>query len=509
MRATFSVIYIILILALTVCSMLARRSDKPSRNAVAFLEAALIPPVLSNLFIVATSTRTVALFGCYLYYLGMDLVIAALVRFTDVYCPKTNVKRQKPTIVYAVLAADAVQMILNPISHHAFDVTPVDVEGYDYYKMIPYAGQTVHRIVDYICFFCVILIFIIATVKSPKINRERFVVILATMIGVGIVQTYNIFFQYAIDRSMIGYGVFGVVIFFFAIHYRPLRLLDRVLSNIVSGLSDAFYVFDPNGNCIWANEQGCRLAGTSNNEFNAIADRLTKLFGEPDHSNVSKKKCKVGDDENARYYLLEESLVKDDKGQLDGSYLRIQDVTASEQLLQDREEQIGQISQEAYRDPLTGVGSKAAYNKKVSELEAKISDGTAEFAVVMVDVNNLKYINDDFGHEAGDQYIRGCCHLICEAFKHSPVFRIGGDEFVVILQGQDFDHRKQICDELREAYDEAFSDAEEDAWLRYSAAVGQAEYPGDGDTFNEIFNRADEAMYEDKREFKGVHGSYR
>ncbi|MBO4878058.1 MAG: diguanylate cyclase [Ruminococcus sp.] len=509
MRATFSVIYLILILALSVCSILAKRSDKPSKNAVAFLEAALIPPVLGNLVIVATSTRTVALIGCYMYYLGMDLVIGALVRFTDVYCRRENEKKHKPTIVYAALAADAIQMMLNPVFGHAFDVTAVDVDGYDYYKLIPYAGQNVHRIIDYIGFFCVILIFIIATARSPKISREKFAVILATMIAVGIVQTYNIFFQYAIDRSMIGYGVFGVVIFFFAIHYRPLRLLDRVLSNIVSGLSDAFYIFDPNGNCIWANEQGCRLAGTSNNEFDPISARLVKMFGEPDHSSIQKKKMKVGEGDSARFYLLEESLVKDDKGILDGSYLRIQDVTASEQLLKHREEQIGQISQEAYRDPLTGVGSNNAYNNKVLELDARIADGSASFAVVMVDINNLKYINDDFGHEAGDRYIRGCCHMICEAFKHSPVFRIGGDEFVVILQGHDFENREKICDELRNAYTEAFADTEKEPCCRYSAAVGIAEYPSDGETFADVFKRADETMYDEKRAFKKVHGSYR
>ena len=159
MRATFSVIYLILILALSVCSILAKRSDKPSKNAVAFLEAALIPPVLGNLVIVATSTRTVALIGCYMYYLGMDLVIGALVRFTDVYCRRENEKKHKPTIVYAALAADAIQMMLNPVFGHAFDVTAVNVDGYDYYKLIPYAGQNLHRIIDYIGFFCVILGF--------------------------------------------------------------------------------------------------------------------------------------------------------------------------------------------------------------------------------------------------------------------------------------------------------------------------------------------------------------
>ena len=509
MRLTYSLLYLILILALSFCAFLARRSDRPSRNAVAFLEAALIPPVLGNLIIVGTSIRATALVGCYFYYLGMDLVMYALVNFTDVYCNGRDRTKYHPRFIDLALAADAVQMLLNPFFGHAFDITAVEVENAPYYKLIPYIGQTVHRIIDYTIFFSVILIFIIATIRAPKINRERYAVILATMAVVGLFQTYYIFSQYPIDRSMLGYGVFGVVIFFFAIHYRPLRLLDRVLSNIVSGLSDAFYVFDSSGNCIWANDQGCRLVGSDGSDFESITGKLTEIFGDTGQPDKHMTKRKVGDSESARFYILEENYLKDNKGHLDGSYLRIQDVTEEEQQLKVRDEQIGQISQEAYRDSLTGVGSKAAYTKKISELNSEIEEGNTEFAVVMVDMNNLKQINDDFGHKSGDLYIRGCCHMICESFKHSPVFRIGGDEFAVILRGHDYNHREDITAELRASYIRTFENKDAEPWLRYSAAVGLAEYSDGDNTFEPVFRRADKAMYDEKKLFKERHGSYR
>ena len=509
MRATFSVLYLILIIALLGCAFFAHRSDKPSRDAVALLEIALIPPVLGNLLIVGTSFRIPALIGCYFYYLGMDLVMFALVNFTNVYCRGSERHKKEPLIVYMFLAADALQMLLNPLTGHAFAVSTVDVEGFAYYKLIPYFGQTVHRVIDYIVFFCVVLMFIVTALKTPKIYRERYAVILATMIAVGLVQTYNIFFQYAIDRSMLGYGVFGVVIFFFAIHYRPLRLLDRVLSNIVSGLSDAFYIFDPNGRCLWANEQGCRLAGADDKHFEEITGRLRELFGETGSAAGNTAKRMVGEGENARFYVLEEQQVTDDNGHVDGSYLRIQDVTEGEQELKARDEQIGQIRQAAYRDPLTGVGSKAAYSKKVSELNAQLAEGDLDFAVVMVDMNNLKGINDAHGHKAGDLYIRGCCHLICEAFKHSPVFRIGGDEFVAILQGQDYENRDAIADALSDAFVDAFLQTDREPWLRYSAAVGMAVRTKDDSSFETVFKRADLLMYAEKNAFKKLHGSSR
>lgn len=102
--------------------------------------------------------------------------------------------------------------------------------------MVPHIGQTVHRIVVYAVFICVLLIFIIGSVKTARLYRERFTVILTTMIAIGIWQTFYIFSRTPVDRSMIGYGVFGILVFYFALYYRPMRLLDRMLSNIVSDM---------------------------------------------------------------------------------------------------------------------------------------------------------------------------------------------------------------------------------------------------------------------------------
>lgn len=236
------------------------------------------------------------------------------------------------------------------------------------------------------------------------------------------------------------------------------------------------------------------------------------MFGDtpvPADSTAHSMKRTVGEGEETRYYELEESQVQDDKGHLTGSYLRIQDITEDERDRRRRDAQIGQISQEAYRDALTGVGNKAAYNKAVAALNEEISRGLCRFAVVMVDMNNLKQINDEHGHRAGDAYIKGCCHLICEMFKHSPVFRIGGDEFAVILTEQDYENRAGLVERLRDAYEQAVADMSVEPWERYSAAVGIAEHASDDNSYELVFKRADAAMYDEKKAFKIKHGSYR
>ena len=185
-----------------------------------------------------------------------------------------------------------------------------------------------------------------------------------------------------------------------------------------------------------------------------------------------------------------------------------EDKQKAEHDLKDKDEQIGLLSKETYTDPLTGVGSKAAYAKKLNELNEQIQQNgeSLEFAMVMVDMNNLKEINDEYGHRAGDQYLQGCCHMICEAFKHSPVYRIGGDEFVAVLGGPDYTDRKEKTDQLKADYEESSEKTDTSPWLRYSAAVGMAEYTPHDYSAEFVFRRADKAMYENKTKFKENHG---
>ena len=155
----------------------------------------------------------------------------------------------------------------------------------------------------------------------------------------------------------------------------------------------------------------------------------------------------------------------------------------------------------AYQDALTKVKNKAAYDKKKQELAQDIADQAAEFGIVMVDLNNLKGINDRHGHERGNAYIVGACKLLCRVFKHSPVYRVGGDEFVAVIQGADYRNRDALLKELRESFAESMTNGDAPPWQRYSAATGLSVYQP-GDDVEAVFNRADQEMYRMKAEMK-------
>lgn len=154
-------------------------------------------------------------------------------------------------------------------------------------------------------------------------------------------------------------------------------------------------------------------------------------------------------------------------------------------------------------DALTRVKNRTAFETRQRTIEGKISAKTQkDFALVVFDINYLKRINDNFGHEAGDEYIINCCRLICRTFKKSAVYRIGGDEFVAILDTEDYKMRNMLIDSINMTM-ERLTDSDLPLLERISIAVGMAVYDANDDmTFADVFNRADAEMYRIKQEMK-------
>ena len=163
-----------------------------------------------------------------------------------------------------------------------------------------------------------------------------------------------------------------------------------------------------------------------------------------------------------------------------------------------QEMELGTTRKMAYSDPLTGVKNKMAYLEDVGSFEQKIEDDFLKnFGLVVFDLNDLKKTNDTLGHDAGDKYIKEGCTLICNSFKHSPVYRIGGDEFVVFLSGDDYKNHKTILIEFNNTIEENLTTG------GVIIASGFADYATlEEKGFMRLFETADRKMYERKQELK-------
>ena len=174
----------------------------------------------------------------------------------------------------------------------------------------------------------------------------------------------------------------------------------------------------------------------------------------------------------------------------------INDVDAQVKQEQEYEKRLIQAEEKAMIDALTGVKSKYAYMEAEAQLDHQIeTQSQPPFAVVVLDVNDLKKVNDTSGHQVGDQYLREACRMICQTFKHSPVFRVGGDEFAVIAQGHDYEHIDQLIRGIEELNRES---------TRAGGAVvacGMARFTDDTSVAS-VFRRADMDMYANKQRLK-------
>lgn len=172
--------------------------------------------------------------------------------------------------------------------------------------------------------------------------------------------------------------------------------------------------------------------------------------------------------------------------------------------LEEAQKKIKEANELANRDALTGIRNKAAYDDEAEKINKKINrDYFGKFGIVMVDLNNLKVINDSFGHEKGNVAIKKICSMVCREFSHSPVFRVGGDEFVVILENDDYKKAESLVKELKREIEAVSSKESLEPWERVSAAVGWTLFDPQKDmNVESVLKRADELMYEDKKTMK-------
>lgn len=226
-------------------------------------------------------------------------------------------------------------------------------------------------------------------------------------------------------------------------------------------------------------------------------DTVTKknILNEIKKNGIFSLKYRLMINGEPRYVLLSAAMMQEKDGpQL---VVGVSDIDERERLDQQYARNLRSAEVRANIDSLTGVKNKHAYVDLESQINERIRSGEEDsFAVVICDVNGLKKVNDTRGHKAGDMVIKKACSVICEIFGDGEVFRIGGDEFAVVLEGSDLNGLSACMEDMQRR--NLMSRRADDVVI----ACGMSKYtPGDSD-FEQVFERADAAMYENKEELK-------
>ncbi len=177
----------------------------------------------------------------------------------------------------------------------------------------------------------------------------------------------------------------------------------------------------------------------------------------------------------------------------------------AERRAMEEERMIKVLNAKAFVDALTSVRNKGAFVEYIEKLQQQVDQNElSDFAIGVFDCDDLKSVNDQHGHDKGDEYLKGASRLICRVFQHSPVFRIGGDEFAVVLTGEDLGNLEELVRQFDIAKNEVTASASA-AWEQVRVSFGIARYdPQTDSSVNDTARRADKIMYENKQAGKKV-----
>ena len=183
----------------------------------------------------------------------------------------------------------------------------------------------------------------------------------------------------------------------------------------------------------------------------------------------------------------------------------IQNLFETREQLSSTRQRAEMMNELAHTDALTGLQNKLAYDADIRMLDVRIREGGRNIGIAMVDLNFLKMINDQYGHDKGDVAIVILSCLIRDVFAGSVTYRVGGDEFVVILGEEDCRNIEERVSEFNRRVKERGENMSLQPWERISAAIGYALYDETKDsTAEDIFRRADNAMYSNKGKMKAL-----
>ena len=250
------------------------------------------------------------------------------------------------------------------------------------------------------------------------------------------------------------------------------------------------------GDDFWAEAQKNSVLHVYSEDVEKFQTNITmaKVTEEIEKKSLFSLQYRMYLDGEPKYVTAQAALVEEKDGpQLIIGINNVDELVRREQ---DYEKKLASARSRANLDTLTGVKNKAAYENMSNALTHQIEDGqTVEYAIVLCRVCGLKRVNEEQGHEAGNQLIRNACASICETFKHSPVFRVAGDQFAVISQGQDYEHIDRLVADM----DESNSVNHESGGM--IIACGMAKYDG-SESVSAVFQQADALCHENEGKYQ-------
>ncbi len=439
MKQTFLIELSVLTALVVLCIFRTLQSRKKIRGSVFFVLSAIVIPLLGNIIIASSESPVVCNTGYMLFLMGTNLVLFTLIDFSFQYCAFTSVNRRVMAVVAVVLAADSLSVFLNNLFMHCYTLEETVLEsGEIYYVLKSGLGHYIHLAISAVLIFMIVGNFMWKIVTTARLYLERYLVILLSVILVGLWEYRIVLLDRTIDRSMLGLAIGGILLYFFAIEYRPIFLMTALHELLVANMTDAVLFFDVDGRAIYANKAASEMFGitkaTLSSSAALLGDEITGSEFVENGSRVDhdfRRQVEIKNGEETRYYDVTCQRMEDRRGNYLGTFFGIGDNT---QMERERRESLYRQT----HDLLTGMLNRETFIDRVNHILADEPDES--YVMLLSDIADFKIINDIYGRERADGILQGIANAIRRTAHEDTVYcRWGGDQFAALVRKKNID----------------------------------------------------------------------
>ncbi len=295
-----------------------------------------------------------------------------------------------------------------------------------------------------------------------------------------------------VDPTPLTFVLSGVVVVYALFRYRLLNLTPIAYQAVFESLPDSVLVLNPKDEIVDANPSAEDILGKSKNAL--IGSTVQSLF--PDWSELLEQYETTGQI-SLRYGSTLKHL------DVRVAYLRNtrQDFVGYVIIAQDISERKA-YQEQANRDPLTNLFNRRAFQLEGAEMLLRAKQEGSSVALLYLDLDRFKPVNDTYGHEIGDLLLQKVAIRLKETLRTTDLLaRIGGDEFVLMLHNTEGNNLVEVCNRLSSDIRRPFQVS--GLQLNVGVSIGIAFYPHDATGLDELLKRADSAMYEAKHAKSG------
>ena len=423
---------------LILCIVQAGRSKKPIAKVTRQLMVSVLFPIASNILIAFSETPLLSEIGYMSYFVSTDWMLIYTIRYVAEYCDYPYYKTGLERVMGLLAGIDTVSIFLNHAFHHCFSLEKIVLEnGHIYYKYGSLWYHYIHLAFSYIVVLACVIMLVTKLFKTSIFYREKYVVIIGSIMAVGVWELYYIIYPSVLEYSMLAYAAMPILVYFFTIIYKPFFATHRMLNEVVSNVSEAILFFDDNHKCIYTNRQAKELFGFEDvpgiDAWKQLAEDIA--IDEFELQDILKEGYyqKILDyyrDGEKLTFDIEYQRVMDKKGRVAGEFLTARDRTEEQRRL-DKERY------QATHDSLTGLyNAEYLYTRIEKEL---IENSNHRYVIVVSDIKGFKMVNDVYGQKTGDDILINIARELEKHASDSTIYgRISGDKFGLMMRRENY-----------------------------------------------------------------------